>query len=307
MRNELGTLETPIIMTSMMGAIYGAVKTFDKDITLPEIFGLSGHGFILNIERDLCATGPTAWDWGAILFPLRQMYNLRRLCANCDMRSIDEAKELIWERTIENIDKGYPVVLWDALNLEFYTCRGYDTDTDEYIIDGPGAKKANNVVKSADLGIRSGQVWALFPKESEHQDKENARDLALKGAINWYNWKNDKDAQWVFGGEAWDTWIEAMKAEEMPADPKAIATNHFTYHECRQNAAIFLEGCGEKYADAAIAYKQVANALDKACKLWGINDPTPSYDVRLQIVDLLMLAKFAEKEGIKALNAIYTK
>jgi len=307
MRNEITLTETSNLVTSMMGSIYGAVKTFDKDITIPEIFGLSGHGFILNIERELFGTGPTAWDWGAILFPLRQLYSLRRLCAHCDMRSTDEAKELIWERTIESIDKGMPVVLWDALDLEFYICYGYDTDTQKYIINGSRADKTNHQISMSDLGVRSGQVWALFPAKGTKYDKGAAMDLALKGAINWYHWENEKDAQWIFGGQAWDVWINAMKEEEMAAGSLSIATNHFTYRECRENAAEFLSGCGEKYNNASDSYRQVALTLDKVCTLWGLEDKVPSIEIRMQIADLLTLAKYAEKEAVKALEEIYSK
>ena len=98
-------------------------------LTLTDLFGYSGHAFILNIERTLCPSGPTAWDWGAILFPLRQLFSLRRLCATCDMRSVEEARELIWQRTVASIDAGRPAVLWDALYPEFYLAHGYDEAT----------------------------------------------------------------------------------------------------------------------------------------------------------------------------------
>ena len=133
----LSQVQTPTLATSMMASLYGAVHTWD-DVTLTELFGYSGHAFILNIERTLCPSGPTAWDWGAILFPLRQMYTLRRLCASCDMRSSDEARELIWQRTVESIDEGRPVILWDALLPEFYLANGYDTERGEYLVQEIG-------------------------------------------------------------------------------------------------------------------------------------------------------------------------
>ena len=69
--HALPQVQTPTIATSMMAAMYGAVRTWDDSVTLTDLFGYSGHAFILNIERTLCPSGPTAWDWGAILFPLR--------------------------------------------------------------------------------------------------------------------------------------------------------------------------------------------------------------------------------------------
>ena len=100
MENKISGVNPPAAATSMMGSLHGAVSSWDSSYSLSDLFGYSGHAFILNIERTLCPSGPTAWDWGAILFPLRQIITLKRICATCDMRDADEARELIWLRTV---------------------------------------------------------------------------------------------------------------------------------------------------------------------------------------------------------------
>ncbi len=297
----LSQVQTPTLATSMMASLYGAVHTWD-DVTLTELFGYSGHAFILNIERTLCPSGPTAWDWGAILFPLRQMYTLRRLCASCDMRSSDEARELIWQRTVESIDEGRPVILWDALLPEFYLANGYDTERGEYLVQGPGAARTAGRVPSSHLGLHTGQVWALFPGPHDGANRTAARDLALRGAVAWHRWPTDPSSQWTFGGEAWQVWIAALTDEEPAHDAGAIALNHTIYAECRRHAADFLAAQGPAYAPAAAAYARVAEALEAICTAWPLSAPLPELETRRALAGHLETARDAEEAGVAALN-----
>jgi len=303
----LSQVQAPPIATSMIASLYGAVRTWDDTVSVTDIFGYSGHAFILNIERTLCPSGPTAWDWGAILFPLRQMYTLRRLCATCDMRSTDEARELIWQRTMESLDEGRPAILWDALLPEFYLAYGYDAECGDYLVQGPGAERMDHRVSFTKLGLHTGQVWALFPGPHEQPNRQNARDLALRGAITWHRWPCDNASQWTFGGDAWNVWINALQEEELAHDPQSIAFNHIVYAECRRQAAEFLAVQGDAYATAAGAYDRVATALEMLCVAWPITAPIPSLEERCELAHHLKVARDAEDEGIAALHTIYPR
>ncbi|MEI7834436.1 MAG: hypothetical protein WCJ56_14710, partial [bacterium] len=295
-------VHAPALASSMISSIYGAVHTWDDSITVTDLFGYSGHAFILNIERAMCASGPTGWDWGAILFPLRQLYSLKRLCANCDMRDVDEARELIWERTQVSIDAGRPVVLWDALLPEFYLAYGYDDENGTFNIQGPAAERVAGQVSYLQLGQHTGQVWAIFPSPREDADRDAARDLALRGAVSWHHWENERDAQWVFGGEAWDVWIEAMREEELAVEPAAAALNHHVYAECRRQAAEFLKWQGEQFATAAACYDTVASNLEAIVKGWPMNAAQPTHNERISYAELLVIARDAEDAGVAALD-----
>lgn len=297
-------VQLPPIATSMIASMYGVVHTWDDSFTLADLFGYSGHAFILNIERTLCPSGPTAWDWGAILFPLRQLFTLRRLCATCDMRSAEEMRELIWQRTVESIDTGRPSILWDAIYPEFYLAYGYDADSGEYIVQGPGADSVTGRVSWSSLGSNIGQIWALFPAPNDAVNAASARDLALRGAITWHAWSNEPDAQWIFGGDAWQVWIDAMAEEDLPHHSPAVSYNHMVYAECRKYAAEFLTSQGKDYAEAADAYTQVANELTVLCDVWPFMAPVPSLSERRQLSEHLTRARDAEEKGIGALTAI---
>ncbi|MHB9022893.1 MAG: hypothetical protein ACYC7E_01775 [Armatimonadota bacterium] len=304
METVIPQVRVPEIATTMMASLHGAVSTWDDTLSLTDLFGYSGHAFILNIERSLCPSGPTAWDWGAILFPLRQMISLRRICATCDMRSAEEARELIWQRTVESIDAGHPAVLWDAIIPEFYLAYGYDGDTGEYLVQGPKAQKVKHRVSWSQLGNCTGRIWALFPGPHEAPDRTAARDLALRGAVNWYRWPRDPESQWTFGGEAWNVWIAALREEEPAHTSNLLALNQTVYAECRQHAAAFLNEQGAEFAAAAAAYRQVADALGQVCALWPLPKPIPPHVVRKQAAALLESARDAEAAGIRALEAL---
>ncbi len=303
MENVLSQVQAPAIATSMMGSLYGAARTWDASLTLTDLFGYSGHAFILNIERTLCPSGPTAWDWGAILFPLRQMLTLRRLCASCDMRSPEEARELIWQRTVESIDAGRPALLWDLIYPEFYLAYGYDTDRGEYLVHGPAAERVSGRVSWSHLGHSTGSVWALFPGPHESPNPTAARDLALRGAVAWHRWPNERHAQWTFGGDAWNVWIAAISEEEVAHASDALSYNHFVYAECRRHAARFLEGQGVAFAESAIAYARVAEALDAVCAVWKFPAPVPPLAVRRELAEQLAIARDAEVEAVHALES----
>ncbi len=307
MATVLSQVQEPIIATSMIGSLFGAIHTWDASLTLTDLFGFSGHAFILNIERTLCPSGPTAWDWGAILFPLRQMYSLRRLCATCDMRSPEEARELIWQRTVEGIDAGYPAVLWDIIYPEFYLAYGYDLERGEYLVQGPAAERVSGRVSWERLGVHTGKVWALFPAPHERSNRESARELALRGAIAWHSWPNEHASEWTFGGNAWNVWIAAMNEEELAHDSNALSYNHYVYAECRRHAAAFLAAQGAEFADAAEAYCRVAGALDALCAAWPFPAPVPALTVRRELAQHLAVARDAENEGVRALQAVMNR
>lgn len=306
MPTVLSQVQMPALATSMMAAMHGAVRAWDESVTLTDLFGYSGHAFILNIERTLCPSGPTAWDWGAILFPLRQMYALRRVCATCDMRGAEEARELIWQRTVESIDAGHPAILWDAVYPEFYLAIGYDADRTEYIVQGPGAERLGGSVPYAGLGVNTGQVWALYPGPRPAPDRAAARELALRGAVTWHRWVNDPSSQWTFGGDAWQVWIDAMREEEMAHDSRHLSFNHQVYAECRRHAAAFLQAQGLDYAGAAAAYGRVAAELDALCAAWPCPGPVPSLTERRAMADHLAAARDAETDAVAALETVMT-
>jgi len=299
----LPQVQAPTLATTMMGSLYGAIHAWDDSLTITDLFGYSGHAFILNIERTLCPSGPTAWDWGASLFPLRQMFTLRRLCASCDKRSPEEARELIWQRATDSLDAGRPAMLWDVIYPEFYLAYGYDSERGEYLVQGPGAERHHQRAASTRLGMHTGQVWALFPAPHESPNREAARDLALRGAVAWHRWPNAVDAQWTFGGDAWNVWIAAMGEEELAHHSSTVSYNHFVYAECRQQAAAFLTSLGPAFADAAGSFGQVAAALQAICDRWLFQAPIPPLSVRRELVTYLQAARDAEQEGIRALEA----
>lgn len=307
METILSPVRMPAVATSMMGSLYAATRTWDDTITLTDLFGNSGHAFILNIERTLCPSGPTAWDWGAILFPLRQMYSLKRLCASCDMRSVDEARELIWQRTMDSISEGRPALLWDLWYPEFYVAYGFDTATGEFLVDGPGAELHGNRASWSTLGIHSGSVWALFPAPHEHPNPAAARALALRGAVSWHTWPNERDSQWVFGGDAWNVWIAAMREDELAHASEELSYSHYVYAECRRHAADFLASLGAEYADAASAYAEVADVLQTVCDRWPYPAPAPTHAVRGELASLLERARDAENSGIEAIAVALAK
>lgn len=59
---EIAGLKQPPLKSTDMGCMKGASDYFDNDLSTAMIYGLSGYGFMLNIHRDLCPSGPYVWN-----------------------------------------------------------------------------------------------------------------------------------------------------------------------------------------------------------------------------------------------------
>lgn len=61
---ELANLSQPPLNATLMGCLKGASDYFDNDLSAAMLYGLSGHAFFINIQRDLAPNGPYVWRKG---------------------------------------------------------------------------------------------------------------------------------------------------------------------------------------------------------------------------------------------------
>ncbi len=58
---ELANLKQPPLNATLMGCLKGASDYFDNDLSAAMLYGLSGHAFLVNVQRDLAPNGPYVW------------------------------------------------------------------------------------------------------------------------------------------------------------------------------------------------------------------------------------------------------
>lgn len=59
---EVANLHQPPFCSTLMGCVKGAADYFDYDLSQAQLFGLTGHAFLINIHEDLCSGSPYNWD-----------------------------------------------------------------------------------------------------------------------------------------------------------------------------------------------------------------------------------------------------
>ncbi len=58
----LDNLRWQRMWTSHLGAIKGCLDYMGLNVSLPWLFGATGHAFVLNVSDVVCPSGPTAWN-----------------------------------------------------------------------------------------------------------------------------------------------------------------------------------------------------------------------------------------------------
>ena len=85
----------PPLNTTLMGVIKGAADYYGKDLSVPVLFGRTGHAFALNIAPGLCPSAPYVWN----------MEKLDRLLDNCGLEIIRHECPLFdaWVKRLEEL------------------------------------------------------------------------------------------------------------------------------------------------------------------------------------------------------------
>lgn len=71
--SECQEVTQPPLNTSLLGVVAGAAEHFQLEFSVPELFVLSGHAFIINIGKDVCPSGPYCFDQRGILQLIRNV------------------------------------------------------------------------------------------------------------------------------------------------------------------------------------------------------------------------------------------
>jgi len=109
--------------TSLMGVIRGVADYFRIDISTPDLYGRSGHAFLVNIHDAVCPSGPYCWNINPFI----------ALLDNCGIRmkkhgffsceSTPAERKTIEDSLREELGRGNPCSM---LNMDHQLITGYD-------------------------------------------------------------------------------------------------------------------------------------------------------------------------------------
>jgi len=125
-----------------LGCIKGCLEYLGVKISSEWLYGGTGHAFILNISKDLCPSGPTAWNT-EILFKLGKNlgYRINGVTSYKKDKDFREKQEKAYELVKDSINKGYPCYGWELDIPKYYVIYGYDDEGYLYTGVKKGHKK----------------------------------------------------------------------------------------------------------------------------------------------------------------------
>lgn len=301
---------------SHLGAIEGSLNFLKQKISTPWIYGGTGHAFVINIAKDLCPSGPTAWRT-TMLFELSPNlgYTIDGVFASKSNPEFPRLQEKGWNHVKQCIDEGIPCYGWELEVPEFYVINGYDEVGYHYL--GPNCDSGKGPKPWKDLGntgIGILEVYSVHPSDTANPVK--AIKEAFEKAI--YHAGNPNDIifpNYRSGLEGYDWWISAIQ------DGSALAMGHSynaaVWAECRKFAVQFLKEA-RKYVDesskkllddARKQYEIVAANLENITKDYPFtsglgNKPLGTDGRTTRTVKALQTIRNAEDAGLSILKKV---
>jgi len=321
---KLSELEFKYYEVSHLGALHGCLEYLGIEVTKPWLYGITAHGFLINIANgDLCPSGPTAWK------PIPLFMGAKNLGADFEgvfawpqQGSEDEytrKREEAWKLVTKAITDGKPCYGWQIGDIaDYYIIYGVD-DTGYYYKgyfqeEGAGPKPWQTIGKMfLDITV------VKHVKDPIDETKQ------VKDALQWALRLADNDEEWIqapryqAGLQGYDAWITTL--EKGAAVQFGNAYNAMVWWECRDMAHHFFIEAMERLSSktkpfidkASQFYRQVSEHLLAFTKLFPFEkdkltmDPIPVSDTVREGVQHLKKAREAEAQGLKVIETIIEK
>ena len=299
-----------------LGCVEGCLRYLRKKVSTGWLYGGTGYAFVLNIAKDLCPSGPTAWKT-VMLFELAPNlgYKIDGVFASKSKPAFPEAQEKAWVHAKTCIDNDIPCYGWELEVPEYYVINGY-SDVG-YYYSGPGHDEGTGPrpwgdVGNSEIGIL--EIYSIHPTETANPVK------AIKEAFEkiLYHASNPSDLifpNYQSGLAGYDWWIAAI--EDGSALSMGHSYNAAVWSECRKYAVEFLKEA-KKHVDrnakklmdeARSSYEIAANNLEHIHKDYPFSQkleqvPLGIDDRTHHTVQALRRTRDAEKNGLAVLKSL---
>jgi len=264
---KLNGLEQSATNTTLLGVVAGAARYFGLNVDEVDLFGLTGHAFVINIHEEICPSSPYIWN----IEPF--FANARNVGPDCEMlgcysrQSPYDERAKLEARLRATLDAGNPCSLE---HLEHQLITGYDDEGFDTARPWP-----NEVVRPR---LTSGTWDELDPNvpvlfftwsKCDPATREAAIDAALRYAIDlWDNPRLHECDHYGIGPNAYANWLAAIDAGHGGSHGNWWSAT--VWAECRRMAGAFVERVGKDRAggDAWSAlsaeYRTIADLLARA-------------------------------------------
>jgi hypothetical protein len=200
--------------TTFMGAIFGIASHYNLSHNDAILFGGSGHAFVLNIHKELCPSGPYAWDTTLVLKLLENLGISSELLGSvCNASSIDKRKKIETE-LLKNIKQNHPCYV---CQMEYQIIDGFDDNA--FLLTQPWGENCSDLTPNK-LSFKSWDEFGdtlhacfLTTRKCEPSDILKT----IKDSLEFYVTLNEKptkfqdSSNYTMGISAYDTWITATE------------------------------------------------------------------------------------------------
>ncbi|TMV45909.1 hypothetical protein FE783_27595 [Paenibacillus mesophilus] len=124
---KLGKLQWRPFWASHIGALKGCLDYLGIRMSDAWLAGGIGHAFVLNVNANVSAAGPTAWNTEMMrLLGHNLGYNVTGISAWKHDPEFGTKQKLAWETAKRALDQGLPCYGWELGIAEYYAINGYN-------------------------------------------------------------------------------------------------------------------------------------------------------------------------------------
>jgi len=271
--------QLPLNATNM-GMLHGVAAYWGLEASPATVFGATGYAFLININDEICPSGPFIWR--------RERFN--HLVTNLGIRTRDVGfytstasateRRRVEAELREAIDAGTPCSL---CNNEYQLITGYD-DTGLFTI-GPFPDHLPRRLSFGTWQEWDQDIYAYFfiHHRGESASRADMVCESLSFAVEMFR----SPARFALDGyavgpDAYDQWIEALDVHGASFGNEWNAT---VFAECRQHAAAYLREVADWFPESRALSAGLAGAYDEIAKnLAAVAAPGASLDEKRQIL-----------------------
>jgi hypothetical protein len=250
------------------------LRALDIECDQVDVAGFSGYAFHLGVHEEICPSGPTVLDWSRLSRGVhslgRATIEFRAPCCEAFGKAREDSCRAAFELVRSELLSGRPCVLWGTYVPEFGVVVGIENEAYQVRSFTEILHQEQPAIPYNETEAPGGIYTLGFPAQAEYGELHRDLETILEALRQW---GRPAYGQYRFGADAYDVWIEALRAER--ADRFGCGYNAACYAEGRRFAQQFLERMSSRrplaanlLQDAAGSYQEAADAMERVSEVF---------------------------------------
>jgi len=295
---KLDNLKQAPLNTTFMGVVRGVFDFYGIAASDSVLFGASGHGFALNIHKELCPSGPYCWNKEPVRLLLANLGVQMEYMGFYSTESSSEERHHVEGLVRLHLDSGHPCSL---LNMENQLITGYDDVAFQVSQPWPCNDFPPKTLTFGTWQELGDEVHVDFYnfRSVGKRPSECAMEDSLRYAVeSWRNPKAQTMPGYGFGPDAYDNWVDAIQSGF--GATHGNWWNATVWGECRRQLSGYFQEISSNPtmrtlgSDLGVAYAEIADLLS------GVSEKDRDSEDK---VEKLKLARSVEELAVAKIEA----